>query len=82
MEFLSDITWSSRRFRIFAVVDDFTREILGLIVGSSIGRARVARELEKLVLERGAPELITCDNGPEFTCKASATAVPTLHRRS
>jgi len=24
MEFLSDITWSSRRFRIFAVVDDFT----------------------------------------------------------
>lgn len=47
MDFVSDITWGSRRFRIFAVVDDFTRETLALIVESSIGGARVAREMEK-----------------------------------
>jgi len=29
--------------------------------------------LAKLVLERGAPELITCDNGPDFTSKAMET---------
>ena len=30
---------------------------------------RVTRELEKLVAERGAPEAIRSDNGPEFTSR-------------
>jgi putative transposase len=29
----------------------------------------VTRELEKIVAERGAPEAIRCDNGPEFTSR-------------
>ena len=70
MDFVSDVTWSGRRFRIFVVVDDFTRETLALVVDTSLGGARVARILEELVAERGAPEMIVCDNGPEFTSKA------------
>jgi putative transposase len=70
MDFVSDVTWSGRRFRIFAVVDDFTRETLALVVDTSIGGARVARVLEELVALRGAPVMIVCDNGPEFTSKA------------
>lgn len=70
MDFVSDATWSGRRFRIFVVVDDFTREALALVVDTSLGGVRVARELEQLVVERGAPEMIVCDNGPEFTGKA------------
>lgn len=70
MDFVSDVTWSGRRFRIFAVVDDFTRETLALVVDTSLGGARIARVLDELVAERGAPEMIVCDNGPEFTSKA------------
>ena len=64
------MTWAGRRFRIFVVVDDLTRETLALVVDTSLGGARVARILEELVAERGAPEMIVCDNGPEFTSKA------------
>lgn len=70
MDFVSDVTWSGRRFRIFAVVDDFTRETLALVVDTSLGGARVARVLDELVALRGAPVMIVCDNGPEFTSKA------------
>jgi putative transposase len=70
MDFVSDVTRSGRRFRTFAVVDDFTRESLALVTDTSIGGARVARVLDELIAVRGAPELIVCDNGPEFTGKA------------
>jgi len=70
MDFVSDVTWGGRRFRIFVVVDDFTREALALLVDTSIGGARVARLLAELVAARGKPDLIVCDNGPEFTGRA------------
>jgi putative transposase len=70
MDFLSDLTWSGRRFRIWAVVDDFTREFLALVVDTSIGGARVTRELDAIAAVRGLPRMIVMDNGPEFTGKA------------
>ena len=70
MDFVSDVTWQGRRFRIFVVVDDFTRECLALVVDTSIGGARVARELDAIAAVRGLPLMIVCDNGPEFTGKA------------
>jgi putative transposase len=70
MDFVSDVTWSGRRFRIFVVVDDFTREPPALVVDTSFGGARVGRALDELIELRGAPEMIVCDNGPEFTSKA------------
>jgi putative transposase len=70
MDFVSDVTAAGRRFRIFAVLDDFTREVLALVVDTSIGGVRVCRELAAIAMVRGFPELIVMDNGPEFTGKA------------
>ena len=70
MDFVSDRVWMGRRFRVFTLVDDFTRECLALEVDTSIGGARVAHVLDRVVAERGRPDFIRCDNGPEFTGQA------------
>ena len=58
---------AGRRFRILAVIDDFTRECLGLIADTSISGLRVARELAALVRLYGKPTAIVSDNGTELT---------------
>lgn len=73
MDFVSEVTSSGRRFRVFTLVDDFTRESLTLVADTSLGGARVARALEFVAVERGLPELIVTDNGPEFTGRALDT---------
>jgi transposase InsO family protein len=65
LDFVSDALSDGRRFRIFCVVDDFSRECLATIVDISIGGVRVVRELERLVTERGGPTVIVSDNGCE-----------------
>src|SRR6056297_1298628 len=52
--------------RFFAVVDDFTRECLALIVDTSVSGARVVRELEKIAELRGRPCMIVSDNATEL----------------
>jgi len=46
------LSWG-RRFRILCIVDDFTREALALVVDTSIGGQRMARELDVLIARRG-----------------------------
>jgi len=70
LDFVSDALIDSRRFRILAVVDDFTRECLALTVDSSLSGLRVARELERLAEFRGLPMMIVSDNGTELTSHA------------
>jgi putative transposase len=70
LDFVSDVLSWGRRFRVLAVVDDFTREALALVVDSSIPGARVVRELEALIAWRGAPLMIVSDNGTELTSRA------------
>jgi len=52
------------------VIDDFTREALALVVDTSIGGWRVARELDALIARRGKPATIVSDNGTELTSRA------------
>ena len=59
-----------RRFRILAVVDDFTRECLALIADTSLPGLRVVRELDGLITIRGRPTMIVSDNGTELTSMA------------
>lgn len=66
MDFMSDALLNGRRFRVLNIIDDFNREALCVEPGFSIGSAAVLRKLERLVLERGKPETIRVDNGPEF----------------
>jgi putative transposase len=47
LDFVSDALIDSRRFRILAVVDDFTRECLTLVVDTSLSGVRVGRELNR-----------------------------------
>jgi len=70
LDFVSDALDWGRRFRILAIVDDFTREALALVVDTSIGGRRLVRELDILVARRGKPTIIVSDNGTEMTSRA------------
>ena len=70
LDFVADQMSDGRRFRIFAVVDDCTRECLALIADTSISGRRVARELDRVLAVRGRPGTIVSDNGTEFTSNA------------
>jgi putative transposase len=69
MDFVTDSIVTGRRFRALVVVDDYSRECPAIEVDTSLGGARVVNVLERLAETRGLPEVITTDNGPEFTGK-------------
>ena len=66
IDFMSDNLKDGRKFRLFNVIDDFNRESLAIEVDTSLPSLRVQRVLEKLIAQRGKPQNIRCDNGPEF----------------
>src|SRR5215211_5470918 len=70
LDFLSDAFTDGRRFRILAIVDDFTRECLTLAADTSLPGLRVARELDAVIALRGRPTTIVSDNGTELTSLA------------
>ena len=70
MDFVSDALADGRSIRCFTLVDDFTRECPALEVAHSLPAWRVIHVLEHVAAERGLPQSIVCDNGPDFTSKA------------
>jgi putative transposase len=75
--FVSDALTDGRRFRILAVVDDYSRENLvppfgrfgfakspagQWVADTSLSGHRVARELDTVIAERGMPKTIVSDN--------------------
>jgi putative transposase len=70
VDFVSDVLTWGRRIRLFTVVDVFTREALAIEVDTSVPGGRVVRVLERLAMERGVPDEIILDNGPELSGKA------------
>ena len=71
LDFVSDAFSDGRRFRILAIVDDYSRECLSLVADTSLSGARVARELDLLMFRRSArPVTIVSDNGTELTSMA------------
>jgi len=70
LDFVSDTLADGRRFRVLCVLDDFSRECLAAVVDTSLGGARVVRELESVVNQRGWPHTIVSDNGTELTSNA------------
>ncbi len=69
-DFLGDALTDGRRFRILAVVDDFTRECLCLVADTSLSGIRVARELDAIITARGRPAMCIFNNGTELTSLA------------
>jgi putative transposase len=66
-DFVADQFIDGRRMRILVVVDDCTRECLALVPDTSISGIGVARELDRLLADRGKPKMVVSDNGTELT---------------
>lgn len=66
MDFVSDGLGDGRKFRSLNIVDDYSRECVAAEVDTSIPGARVVRVLEQLREQRGLPQVLVTDNGPEF----------------
>ncbi len=66
MDFMQEQLEDGRTFRLFNVIDDFNREAIGMEVDFSLPSERVIRELKQIISWRGKPQVIRCDNGPEY----------------
>ncbi len=69
LDFVSDSLAGGRGIRTLTLVDSFTRECPAIEVDTGLSSQKVTRTLEKVILERGAPRALRCDNGPEFTSR-------------
>ena len=70
LDFVQDTLYCGKRFRTLNVLDEGTRECLAIETDTSLPGARVVRVLEQLKVERGLPNQIRLDNGPELICGA------------
>ena len=66
MDFTRDSLADGRKFRTLNLMDGYTREALWIEVDNSLPGLRVVRVLERVAQERGVPEAIQVDHGPEF----------------
>jgi putative transposase len=70
LDFQFDQTADGRPLKLLNVVDEFTREALEMLTERRIDSDATVAALDRLVAERGAPEHIRMDNGPELTAHA------------
>ena len=76
IDFVSDCVSTGRVIRMLTMVDDCTRECPTIEGDTSLGGLRVRRVLDRVAAERGLPEAIILDNGPEFRGRACSGVEP------
>lgn len=70
-DFQFDQTADGHILKLLHVVDEFTREALGIKCARSIDADATVMVLETLTITRGrSPQFVRCDNGPEMTANA------------
>ena len=69
-DFVTDQTEDGRQLKLFAVIDEYTRECLAIEVARSFTAQDVVGVLQYLFAVRGRPQHIRSDNGPEFVAEA------------
>ena len=72
MDFVSDALTTGRKIRVLNIMDDCTRESLAAHADYSIPSEKVVAVLSDIIQQRGKPEQIRVDNGPEFTSRIFA----------
>lgn len=70
MDFVHDRLANGRKMRALTLIDLFSKESLAIEVDTSLSGLRVVRVLNRVCEDRGYPESISIDNGPEFIGKA------------
>jgi putative transposase len=65
-DFVFDRCSNGQVLKILTVEDEYTREGLAISVAAFITSAAVIRVMEGLISQRGAPQYVRSDNGPEF----------------
>jgi putative transposase len=63
---MHDTLSNGKTLRTSNIIDDFNREVLSIIVDTSLPSQRVIRELETLAEWRGILDTICSDYGTEF----------------
>lgn len=67
MDFVHEKLVNQRKFRMLTIVDHFSRESVAIEVDYSLKANEVIRCLNRLKFNRGLPEIISVDNGSEFS---------------
>jgi putative transposase len=68
-DFVTARTADGRAFRMLAIIDEYTRECLAILVGRRLTSEDVIDKPFNLFVLRGIPDHNRSDNGPEFTVK-------------
>jgi len=69
-DFMFDTTADGRTLKFLTLIDEFTRECWALEVERRLPAKAVIAVLQRVFTERGQPEYLRSDNGPEFIAKA------------
>lgn len=67
LDFQFDQTIEGRQLKCLNIIDECTRESLAGVVRRHFTHEEVIVVLQQLIIERGAPKYLRCDNGKEFT---------------
>lgn len=71
MDFLSDVLLSNeKKVRILNVLDECSRKVLLAFAATSIKSRKLVKLLQELIIQKGKPAYLRCDNGPEFISRA------------
>lgn len=65
-DFIYDRCTNGQSLKLLTVEDEYTREGLAIHVATSIKSQAVIEVVKRLIEERGAPQHLRSDNGPEF----------------
>jgi len=69
LDFCYDACLNGTKLKILAIKDEYTRECLALEAATSMKSESVRKILAQVMDQRGAPQYLRSDNGPEFLCR-------------
>ena len=66
IDFMSDALYSGKRFCTLNAIDDGVREVLSIVINTSLPGGCVFRTIEQIAAWRGLPSTFRLDNGPQL----------------